>query len=347
MPKDITKIIQEELKKHGKVTSEKVAQLADISRQGAHKHLSSLVKQQKLIKIGKTRRTYYIPYSPEKEKEIKEQLAPVRLHLKNKGLQEDLIFDRLELTSGLIGSLSSNSKGIFRYAFTEMLNNAIEHSRSANIKVNISGMYNSTNFEVIDSGIGIFNNIKNKYKLKDNFEALQELLKGKRTTAPKKHSGEGIFFTSKIADQFKVESSKIKLIINNQIKDIIIEEIASRQGTKVSFEINKQSKKDLSGLFNEYTNEEYKFSKTKVTINLYEKGVDYVSRSQARRILYGLETFQSIVLDFKKIKRIGQSFADEIFRVFQSEHPEINLTPVNACKVVIFMINRAKAHGLQ
>ncbi len=52
-------------------------------------------------------------------------------------------------------------------------------------------------------------------------------------------------------------------------------------------------------------------------------------------------------IDFKNIKGIGQGFADEVFRVFALEHPEVGIIPVNACPAVLFMIDRAKSRGLQ
>ena len=52
-------------------------------------------------------------------------------------------------------------------------------------------------FIVNDSGIGIFRNIMQKRNLKSELEAIQDLMKGKTTTMPESHSGEGIFFTSK------------------------------------------------------------------------------------------------------------------------------------------------------
>ena len=39
---------------------------------------------------------------------------------------------------------------------------------------------------------------------------------------------------------------------------------------------------------------------------------------------------------------IGQAFADEIFRVFNTEHPEIELEPINMPESVKLMVERAK-----
>ncbi|MBU1862219.1 MAG: STAS-like domain-containing protein [Candidatus Omnitrophica bacterium] len=67
-----------------------------------------------------------------------------------------------------------------------------------------------------------------------------------------------------------------------------------------------------------------------------------MARSQARRILFGLDQFKCIVLDFKDVAGIGQGFADEIFRVFQNAHPDISFEVVNANESVQFMIARSK-----
>jgi hypothetical protein len=69
---------------------------------------------------------------------------------------------------------------------------------------------------------------------------------------------------------------------------------------------------------------------------------DLISRSQAKRLLTRFDRFKEIVLDFQNVDSIGQAFADEIFRVFKNEHPNINLHPVNANEEVMRMIVRAQ-----
>ena len=68
---------------------------------------------------------------------------------------------------------------------------------------------------------------------------------------------------------------------------------------------------------------------------------DLVSRSQARRILSGLELFKEVILDFKDIEYIGQAFADEIFRVFTNMNPSTAILVQNTNPEVQSMINRA------
>ena len=67
----------------------------------------------------------------------------------------------------------------------------------------------------------------------------------------------------------------------------------------------------------------------------------YISRSQARRIVLGLEKFKHVVLDFRHISTVGQGFVDEVFRVFQSKYPQIKIEYTNANDDVKFMIERS------
>ena len=107
------------------------------------------------------------------------------------------------------------------------------------------------------------------------------------------------------------------------------------------FSIAANSKKELKDVFNKYSDGSFEFSATEVTVRLYEKGMStFVSRSQARRILYGLEKFKKIVLDFDKIKMVGQGFADEIFRLWKFKYPKARIIYKNANEDVEFMIKR-------
>jgi hypothetical protein len=114
----------------------------------------------------------------------------------------------------------------------------------------------------------------------------------------------------------------------------------------VFFEINTESQSRLNDVFREYTNQsgddELGFDKTDVHVKLYVKGGVHISRSQARRILSGLEKFKVVVMDYDKIPLIGQAFADEIYRVFLNKYPEIKIINENANDAVQFMVSRAK-----
>lgn len=66
-----------------------------------------------------------------------------------------------------------------------------------------------------------------------------------------------------------------------------------------------------------------------------------MSRSQARRLVSGLERFREVVLDFRGVELVGQGFADEVFRVWAKQHPESALIPVDMSDAIAFMVERA------
>jgi anti-sigma regulatory factor (Ser/Thr protein kinase) len=262
---------------------------------------------------------------------------------RNKHLSEEKILEQIRQESFFRDGLNENLRSILEYALSEMINNAIEHSQSKSIKVKVIREDNKTSFFVIDYGIGVFQNVMKKLKLESEYDAINEILKGKTTTQPQAHSGEGIFFTSKISDKFWINSKGFKLIIDNVVNDVFVENPKERfKGSEIYFEIKTDSTKHLSDIFMEYQSkpDTYAFDKTKITIKLYTLGTIYMSRSQARRILSNLDSFNYIVLDFKNVPTIGQAFADEIFRVYKDKRPEVIIEAVNTNPNIDFMINR-------
>lgn len=80
-----------------------------------------------------------------------------------------------------------------------------------------------------------------------------------------------------------------------------------------------------------------------IIIKLVElQGARLISRSQAKRIVRNLEKFKHVLLDFKGVEFVGQGFADQIFRVFHNEYPDIEINYTNANDDIKFMIERAK-----
>ena len=309
------------------------------SRAYINKILNKLIDQGIVIRLGKTNRTRYVIYS--QEQELKEDVGFNRIYQLDK-LNEDSVLGEIKLTTRIFNSLPDKIQSIIYYTFTEMLNNAIDHSGSEKVEIKIRQDKGNMFFEINDKGIGIFEHVKRKRKLNNHIEALQDILKGKQTTDPEHHSGEGIFFTSKIVDKFIIKSASLKLIVDNTINDIFVEENRKIKGTNIFWQIEKNSKKKLTDVFNKYTNKNLSFDKTEIKVDLFKINSPHISRSEAKRLLSGLDKFNTIILDFKDISLIGQGFADEIFRVWQNKHSKVILKSINVSKTVEMMINRAK-----
>ncbi len=339
--KDIEKLILKRLSAKKELRVAEIVKATGFSRAYVARFFQELAKSGKIALIGKANQARYV--LAVKSHGAKKGILSVRRILRNTGLSEDLVLDEIKAGSGIFDGLPKNVADILDYAFTEMLNNAIEHSRSREITVRATREAKAVNFEVVDSGIGIFNNIIRKRKLKSELEAIQDLMKGKQTTAPKEHTGEGIFFTSKVADKLIIQSSRKKLIFDNFLKDTFITDVKNTIGTKVFFVISVGSRTNLDDIFRQYAGPAFAFGRTEVAIRLYKLDTDFISRSQARRVLAGLEKFKTVILDFKGVEAVGQGFADEVFRVWQNHHRGIELKYQNANENIAFMIRRAMA----
>lgn len=258
-------------------------------------------------------------------------------------LAEDVVW-RNDIAAAL-GQLPDNVMNIWHYGFTEMFNNAIDHSGSPDIHVRIRKTAASTEMVVWDSGVGIFKKIQSELNLLDERHAILELSKGKLTTDPSNHSGEGIFFSSRMFDNFDILSGGVYFSHKfAKEEDWILEQEQFRDGTWVWMELHNHTARTAKKIFDKYSSgEDYGFNKTVVPVKLAQYGNDrLISRSQAKRLLARVELFKTVILNFEGVETIGQAFADEIFRVFSKAHPEIDLLPLKANAQVRQMIERAK-----
>lgn len=266
--------------------------------------------------------------------------------LKDK-LEEDVIWRKDILP--LLSDLQENVKRIAQYCFTEMVNNAIDHSNADNLKVNLK--LNALNIEiwVVDNGVGIFNKIQHDLGLADPKHSILELAKGKFTSDLKRHSGEGIFFTSRLCNKFIILSDSL-FFSGHHEDDRLVENSNFVSGTAVSMVIEKNSNLNISDIFNEYADPDKQpgFYKTCIPVKLMQyEGEILLSRSQAKRLISRFDKFLEVVLDFQGVTEIGQAFADEVFRVFRNTHPNVHLIPVHCSPTVQRMIAYISADYFQ
>ena len=110
---------------------------------------------------------------------------------------------------------------IWEYTFSEMVNNVIDHSDAKILSVLVKRNYLKTLVFISDDGVGIFEKIKKQFNLAFLDDAICELFKGKFTTDKENHSGEGIFFSSKLMDDFAILSSD-KIFAIDKFEEIVL-----------------------------------------------------------------------------------------------------------------------------
>jgi len=303
-----------------------------VSRMTIHRHLDTLLKRKQIFKTGTTKNTAYFSSDAKNKKLI--------LNTTQK-LDDDVIWKQIEND---FKGLKTNIYDICDYVFTEILNNAIDHAQAKQITAETHWEKNIIIFKINDDGIGIFQKIKKALNLADEQESILQLTKGKLTTDPQNHTGEGIFFSSRAVDNFQIASNGISYNRNNIQNDWYVELLDKTiKGTRVTMSMSRDAERELKSIFDEYTDlESFEFSKTDVLVHLSQLHEEnFISRSQAKRVLFELEKFKHIMLDFKGVRVIGQGFADEVFRVFQNKYPNIQISYRNANNNVEFMIKRS------
>lgn len=310
-----------------------IAREFGISRQAANVHLAQLVKAGELEARGETRaRVYRLVWR-----------EPILHTYPREGLSEDRAWQ--ELCAPVVADLAENVRDIWHCGITEMVNNAIDHSDSRVVHVGMRRNALYTQGWVADEGVGIFRKIQKALNLYDPREAILELAKGKFTTDPANHTGEGIFFSSKMFDAFGIRSSGLHFAHDDGEIDVLLEAPTGDTGTVVVMQLANNSLRTEREIFDRFAMpDEYAFAKTIVPVRLAQhEGEKLVSRSQAKRLTLRFERFEYVVLDFAGVEEIGQAFADEVFRVFRAQHPRTVMMPTNMTPQVEAMVKRAQA----
>lgn len=323
--------------------SENAASVFGITKQAVNRHLSTLVGMGFLVSHGETKnRTYSLG-------DVRHARTIIPLE---RVLGEDLIYK--QSFEWIVLGLPGNITDIVFYGFTEMVNNVIDHSDGKFLKIMMNRDHSYVNIFVVDDGEGIFRRIARLCNLYDEKQSILELAKGKLTTDPDNHSGQGVFFTSRMFDDFVIESKGIRFEHHSNHDFDLLNDIntgnnslnTELDSTIVAMRIAIDSPRTDKEIFDEFSgseDEDYAFNRTIVPVKMARFGDEQlVSRSQAKRVLSRVENFQYVVFDFDGVASIGQAFADQIFRVYVNANPRISITYENATDSVVNMINRAK-----
>ena len=235
----VRRFIVENLEAHPSDIVKLTADRFAFTRQAVHKHLQRLIAEGAVTQEGQTRSKRYT-------------LAPLEQWARAFELEEGLTEDRAwrEHVAPSLGKLPENALKIWHYGFTEMFNNAIDHSGARHIHVRLTKTASSARVEIYDDGVGIFKKIQSALDLMDERHAVLELAKGKFTTDPANHSGEGIFFTSRMFDTFEIFSGGVYFSHTfDQPEDWILQASTARPGTLVRMDLHNYTARTMKKVF--------------------------------------------------------------------------------------------------
>lgn len=321
-------------REHSHGLADHVVEKTGASRRAANNMLRRLADAGWLTKSGPNNRPVFAPGS------LRQVVKSYPLH----GLQEDLPWQR-DYAPNFV--LPPQIARMVQHAFTELLNNAIDHSGGSSATVSLRQTPTHVQLLVSDDGCGVFEKIAGTYDIPDPNLAMLELSKGRLTTAPQAHTGRGLFFSSQLADVFDLHANGTAY--QRRAWDASgwrPGKALPRRGTSVYLAISLQSTRTLDQVMGAWSvdGEGIAFDRTLISLRLLAgPGVLLDSRAQARRVVARLERFKRADIDFDGVGEVGHAFIDELFRVFGNNHRSVELVPLNASKRVLAMIASARA----
>lgn len=316
------------------VAPREIAHAAGVTRQAAHRHLVALVASGELVREGAGRSTRY------------RRRALLSHTYDLAGLREDEVWaaERRALTERDPDVLAGGTVNqVLGFALTEMVNNAIDHSRGSVVSVRWFVDDATVAFEVEDDGVGAFATVREEFGLDDDFQAIGELSKGRQTTQASRHSGLGILRTSRLVDEFTLAAGHYVWRVVSARADSAIGWLdPARRGTQVRAVVERATTATLSRVMDDVSGPSSQgLDRTSIRVSLFSTG-DFVSRSEAKLVGSRLEPFGVVELDFTGVDAVGQAFADELFRVWALQHPGVDLVAVHTNPAIDAMIAAAR-----
>ena len=230
-----------------------------------------------------------------------------------------------------------------QHSFCELLNNAIEHSAGTQVTVSLRQTASHAQLLVSDNGRGLFRQIADTFAIDDARLAMLELSKGKLTSQPDRHSGQGLYFTVKLADVFDLRANAHAFQQRSwDSAGWLPQRALSQEGTSVYAAFALDTSRTLDGVRRAHSVDGtgYSFDRTIVPVRLAGgAAAGLESRAQARRIALRLEGFRRAELDFSGVTDVGHAFADELLRVLPAQRPALQMVPVNLAPAVAAMLH--------
>lgn len=323
----------------GDALVDRVAARLSLSRRSAQALLRKLEATQWLVREGTRRRPRFRP-------------GPLRQVVQRyalEGLQEDLPWSR-DFAPNF--TLPREIARLAQHAFTELLNNAVDHSGGTQVTVSMRQTPAHLQLLVSDDGCGLFHSIEQSFDIGEPTLAMLELAKGRLSSQPQRHSGLGLLVTSQLADVFDLRANahgfqRRAWSTTPWHPMPTAAPLAGRPGTSIYLAIALDTSRTLDSVQRSLSADGRSFAFDRVQVPLRLLAGDsqpvLASRAEARRVASRLAGFRRAEIDFTGLSEIGHAFAHELFAVIRREQPDLELVPIGAAPPVAEMLGAVGA----
>lgn len=329
---EIRKFILENVDSNPNGIATQTAKKFRISRPGVHRHINSLLESGHLAKIGHRRKTRYARTTERqqiwvvKRSEIKS--APE--------VWEQTCAKKLRV-------FKSNVIDLLQWGFCQVLQNALEHTQCKELAIFYEFSGKSIHLSLLDDGMGIFESVSQSNQIADLREAALKIM-----NAPfaQNHSGPGLAWCAKLFDSLLIRSNGLEYCrFGNE--DWYLDNAPSDEhmGTLVQLSLDIATTRTLASVLQPGGG--CPADRQHVFVKMLElKNEVYLTREDAQNLLFDLDGFKEIVLDFKAVRNVGYHFTHEIFCFYQSKNPEVEISYLNTNSNIKFMIERCQVGPL-
>lgn len=248
--------------------------------------------------------------------------------------------------------LPPNVQRMAQHAFTELVNNAIDHSGGTQVTVSLRQTPAHLQLLVSDDGCGLFRSIEQSFDIGEPTLVMLELAKGRLSSQPQRHSGLGLLVTSQLADVFDLRANahgfqRRAWSTTPWHPMPTAAPLAGRPGTSIYLAIALDTSRTLDSVQRSLSADGRSFAFDRVQVPLRLLAGDsqpvLASRAEARRVASRLAGFRRAEIDFTGLSEIGHAFAHELFAVIRRERPDLELVPIGAAPPVAEMLGAVGA----
>lgn len=320
-------------REHSLDLAEHVEERTGASRRAAVAALKRLVDANWLTRTGTARHPVYGPGL------LRQVARSYTLH----GLQEDLPWQR-DFAPNF--ELPRHVARMVQHGFTELVNNAADHSGGSSVTVSLRQTPSHVQLLVSDDGCGVFDKICQAFDIADAQHAMLELSKGRLTSQPEMHTGRGLFFSSQLADVFDIHANNTAFQRRAwETSGWLRGRPLPRQGSSIYMAIALDTQRTLDQVLGAWSVDGtgIEFDQTTIALRLLAgPGQPLDSRAQARRVAARLPMFKRAEISFDGVEDVGHGFADELFRVFARAHREVDLVPTHMTPRIAALVKSAQ-----
>lgn len=206
----------------------------NISRQMVHKYLKPCIESGQISKSGRTKGTVYTYGSIQQERARFSKVFPV------KGADTDAILEEIDMKTGISRKCNEKSGRVISRCLKNLIDNAIFHSGSELMMLNLKINHYNVEFKIEDSGTGIFSSLKKRYGLPDEGD-IPVLLKRAARGVQDDALGSGLIYCMQNALAFEIRSGKQQFTYTAP-DTFAAEDIPLVKGTVIKLSISRNMK---------------------------------------------------------------------------------------------------------